>query len=107
MKRHGHLWEQLVSFENLLLAYRKARRGKRSQNAVERFEYHRELELARLRQQLIDGTYKPGAYRTFMLHDTKARLISAAPFRDRLVHHALCMQPFGDISILPVNTGMS
>lgn len=90
MKRIGNLWQQVISFENLLLAYRKARRGKRAQQAVERFEYRREMELARLQQELTDGTYTPGEYRTFMLYDTKARMISAAPFRDRIVHHALC-----------------
>lgn len=43
----------------------------------------------RLRRQLSDGSYCPGAYRTFRIVDPKPRLISAAPFRDRVVHHAL------------------
>ncbi|TWT40859.1 Group II intron-encoded protein LtrA [Thalassoglobus neptunius] len=90
MKRFGHLWENLVDIGNLYSAYRKARRGKRGQRAVERFEYCREFELVKLQQQLIEGTYRPGAYRTFMLYDTKVRMISAAPFRDRVMHHALC-----------------
>jgi retron-type reverse transcriptase len=34
--------------------------------------------------------YQPGAYHSFHIHDPKKRLISAAPFRDRVVHHALC-----------------
>lgn len=90
MKRSNGLWDELVSFENLFLAYRKARRGKRSRPAVERFEFHREIELARLQQELMNDAYQPGGYQTFLLHDTKPRMISAAPFRDRIVHHALC-----------------
>lgn len=90
MKRIGELWPTLVSYENLLLAYRKARRGKRTEAAVERFEFRREHELVRLQRELTDGTYRPGPYHTFTLHDTKPRLISAAPFRDRVVHHAFC-----------------
>ncbi len=39
---------------------------------------------------MLDGSYKPGAYRSFYIRDPKRRLISAAPFRDRVVHHALC-----------------
>jgi len=35
------------------------------------------------------GDYHPGEYRTFWIRDPKARQISAAPFGDRLVHHAL------------------
>jgi retron-type reverse transcriptase len=38
---------------------------------------------------LQSGAYKPGAYREFLVRDPKPRLISAAPFRDRVVHHAL------------------
>lgn len=90
MKRYGHLWEELISFENFLRAYRKARRGKRGQQSVERFEFHRETEVERLRRQVAEGRYRPGRYRTFLLHDTKPRIISAAPFRDRVVHHTFC-----------------
>ena len=58
MKRIGDLWPELVSFDNLYLAYGKARRGKRSHLSVERFEHHRELELARLQAELISGEYR-------------------------------------------------
>ena len=90
MKRVGHLWHQLLAHQNLLDAYLKARRGKRSRAVVEEFEYRRELELARLREELASESYQPAAYHTFMIYDTKPRMISAAPFRDRIVHHALC-----------------
>lgn len=36
-----------------------------------------------------EKTYQPGSYTHFLIHDPKTRLISAAPFRDRVVHHAL------------------
>ncbi|MGH9671841.1 MAG: reverse transcriptase domain-containing protein [Bryobacteraceae bacterium] len=39
--------------------------------------------------ELENGSYRPGGYRSFPVHDPKPRLISAAPFRDRVVHHAL------------------
>jgi retron-type reverse transcriptase len=39
---------------------------------------------------LRSQTYAPGPYRTFTIRDPKVRLISAAPYRDRVVHHALC-----------------
>jgi Reverse transcriptase (RNA-dependent DNA polymerase) len=89
VKRHGYLWEQLVSFTNLYHAWRQAARGKRHSAAVVQFEFSQEKELARLRQELLDGSYRPGPYRTFPIFHPKKRLISAAPFRDRVVHHAL------------------
>lgn len=50
-----------------------------------------ESELIRLREELLTGTYQPGGYRFFVIHEPKRREIAAAPFRDRVVHHALCL----------------
>ena len=89
MKRYGGLWDGVVSWDNLLLAARKARRGKRSRPCVQRFEFDIEAQLLRLRDELCSGAYRPGAFRTHWITRPKPRLISAAPYRDRVVHHAL------------------
>ena len=89
MKRYGGLWERVVSWENLLLAARKARRGKRDRPSVRRFEFDAEAELLRLQGELVEGTYRPGQFGTHWISRPKARMISAAPYRDRVVHHAL------------------
>lgn len=88
-KQLNHLWSQIVSFENLLAAYRSARQGKQHNNAVAQFSLNLETELIQLQQQLLTGSYQPGAYRLFTLYERKPRAIAAAPFRDRVVHHAL------------------
>jgi RNA-directed DNA polymerase len=84
------LFEQIASFENLWLAFRKASRGKRSRENVADFEYHLEGWLLRLQRQLLARTYTPAPYRRFTIADPKPRAISAAPFQDRVAHHALC-----------------
>ena len=89
MKRYGHLWEGMISFENLLRAAEKARRGKRFKPGAARFFFRLEPELLRLQEELANLTYRPGPYRTFTIYEGKPRQISAAPFRDRVVHHAL------------------
>jgi hypothetical protein len=89
MKRAGNLWPELVSMPNLLEAARAAARGKRNRPDVARFLLDLEPELLQVRRELIDGSYRPGAYRTFTVLEPKPRMISAAPFRDRVVHHAL------------------
>ena len=81
---------RVYDWDNLLLAYRKASRGKRGHPGVAAFEYRLEDNLLQLQRELQDQTYQPGAYHSFYIHDPKKRLISAAPFRDRVVHHALC-----------------
>ena len=90
MKRHGNLWPQIIEFENLMMAARLAQKGKRFRANVLEFNYQIEQELLRLHTELKTLTYRPGAYRTFRISDPKPRLISAAPYRDRVVHHALC-----------------
>ncbi len=90
MKRYHDLYSTLTSFENLWLAAHKAARGKRGQPAVAAFDFNLEDELLRLQDELINETYQPGPYTSFYIRDPKHRLISAAPFRDRVVHHALC-----------------
>jgi len=90
MKTYKNLYSQIYDFENLRSAFCKARRGKRQRPEVAAFEYHLEEELWRLHGALRDKTYTPGPYRHFYIIERKKRKISAAPFRDRVVHHALC-----------------
>jgi len=54
------------------------------------FEKNIEEELFKLQGQLAGKTYTPGDYREFTIYERKPRKISAAPYRDRVVHHALC-----------------
>lgn len=84
------LWPQFVGFENLWRAYLAARRGKRARSSVAAYDLDAETHLLRLQERLEDGSYQPGAYRTFVLCEWKRRRVSAAPFEDRIVHHALC-----------------
>jgi len=81
---------QVAAWDNLLRAYHKASRGKRGRPPATGFEYHLEDNLVRLQEELTTQTYRSGPYRSFYIHEPKRRLISAAPFGDRVVHHALC-----------------
>jgi hypothetical protein len=89
VKRIGNLWPRVVAFDNLLLAFRKARTGKRGKSSVAEFELGLESELLRLQRDLLAREYTPGAYRLFTVYEGKPRLIAAAPFLDRVAHHAV------------------
>jgi retron-type reverse transcriptase len=89
MKRVGGLWPLVTSWANLTESARLAARGKRTRASVAWFLHELEPNLCRLQEELLDDSYRPGEYRTFWIFDPKARQISAAPFRDRIVHHAL------------------
>ncbi len=90
MKTYKNLYEKICSFENLHSAYLKARKGKQYRNEILEFSYNLEENLLKLQAELKSKTYKHGKYREFVVCDSKKRLIKAAPFRDRVVHHALC-----------------
>lgn len=80
----------VATWENLYAAWRKAAGGKRGRVPAAAFEHKLEDNLVELQAQLENRSYRPGRYETFYIHEPKRRLISAAPFRDRVVHHALC-----------------
>jgi retron-type reverse transcriptase len=82
--------EAIATVENLLRAAAKARRGKSRRPDVEAWWQRREMEVLRLSDELASGTWQPAGYRFFEIHDPKRRTIAAAPFADRVVHHALC-----------------
>ena len=90
MKRYGNLFDGLCSFENLLKASKKAQKGKRFKSSTGNFNLKLEDELLSIQQELLTQTYQMGNYKRFYIYDPKKRLISAAPYRDRVVQHALC-----------------
>jgi len=85
-----NLYSRICAWENLERAYRCARKGKRGRAPAADFERKLEDNLVALQNDLHAQTYQPGPYNSFYIHEPKRRLISAAPFRDRVVHHALC-----------------
>ncbi|EAZ90090.1 reverse transcriptase/maturase family protein [Crocosphaera chwakensis] len=103
MKRYGNLYPKIVEFENLLKAAKKAQLGKRFRDSVLEFNDNLEGNLLKLQKELKSHTYQPGEYSTFRIYDPKPRLISAAPYRDRVVHHALCnvIVPLIEKSFIP------
>lgn len=90
MHREKNLFSLVVDLNNLYGAFLGAAQGKRDRPAVREFEYHLEPRLWEIRRELEAGTYSWGAYRVFRITDPKRREMRAAPFRDRVVHHAVC-----------------
>lgn len=103
VKRTNHLFPEIISFENILAASQKARRGKRFRAATAGFELNLEKNLFKISEALKQKTWQPGAYTDFMIHDPKTRLISAAPYFDRVIHHALInvIEPVMGRSFIP------
>ncbi|RIK78568.1 RNA-dependent DNA polymerase [candidate division KSB1 bacterium] len=89
MKSYTNLFDEICAFENLYLASRKAEKGKRFRDEVSVFNARRAENLLEMQRLLRAGVYPFGSFRTHRILRPKPRMISAAPYRDRLVHHAL------------------
>ncbi len=89
-KKEHNLFDGIASFPALLAAGLRAAKGKRAKPAAAAFLANLETQVLRLERELQTGRYRPGRYKTIEIFDPKHRVVSAAPFRDRVVHHALC-----------------
>ena len=89
MKRYGNLWHQLISFDNIYLVYKNAVKGKTLRPYSLYFIKELENNLIKIQNELISKNYQPGKYNTFYIYEPKKRMISSAPFVDRIVHHCL------------------
>ena len=89
MKTYKNLYQKVCSFDNLISAFRKARKGKSKKNYVINFELKLQKNLKCLQEDLINKTYFPSNLKKFVIRDPKIRTIHASIFRDRIVHHAI------------------
>jgi hypothetical protein len=89
MKRVGNLMADIAAVDNLRLAFWKAAKGKQGKADCRRFAADLEANLERLAMGLLSGCVQVGDYHYFRIHDPKERLICAASFRERVLHHAL------------------
>ena len=89
MKRSGKLYRHIAEWDNLLIAFYNAARGKRLKPDVALYEKNLYENLKTLQTHLINQTVSLGNYRFFKIYDPKERLICAAPFEERVLHHAI------------------
>ena len=98
-------FDDVASFGALYRAAERAARGHKKSPEVAAFLLEREPQICALLRELHEGTYAPRPYRTFEIREPKPRTISAADFRDRVVHHALCaaLEPIFEAQAIPTS----
>ncbi len=85
-----------ISLLTIYNAFKKAQKGKRNKLSSLEFEAELEKHTLLLCLQLSSQRWISGPFQSFKIYDPKVRIISAAPFRDRVVHHILVnhIEPF-------------
>ncbi len=89
MMKINNIYSEIISKENLYHSAYMASRGRRYRDSTANFNFFLEEEIGRLHKELLTKTYRHGKYRLFKIYDPKERSIAAAPFKDRVVHHAV------------------
>lgn len=89
MKRIGFLYDEIISMDNLIEAFKDARKSKRNKRQVMQFEARLGAELSKLHEELKNKTYRPKPYSVFTVYEPKKRTIFAPHFRDVVVQHAI------------------
>jgi len=102
-KKFRNLYEQIYQWDNLLMAYAEARRGKTYSSSYLRFKEYALANLRNLQLRLIEGGWKPDPQLQFDIIDPKKRTIACQSFRDRVLHHALIqvVGPMLDAAMMP------
>lgn len=88
-KNLGHSYDDIISVENLLAAWKEFLRGKRKKPDVQEFQHNLMDNVLSLHRDLVACTYTHGNYHAFKISDPKPRDIHKATVRDRLLHHAI------------------
>jgi len=84
------MYANIYDLENLYLASHNALKNKKSKHSPAKFWLHEDKELLKMHEALKEKRYLWGAYSSFILNDQGVeRRISVAPFRDRVLHHAI------------------
>lgn len=102
-KKYRNLIDEITSDANMRRAFRLTSRGKRLTAGYLQFKEWSEFNLDSLAREIATGEYRPHPTRSFVVYEPKPRAITAASFRDRVAHHALCavIGPIFDATLLP------
>lgn len=102
-KKYKDLFDQITTKENFWLAYKKT--AKDIQLTPQHLEFRANLaaNIESLRKAVIEERYTPGEPNIFPVFEPMQRTITAMPFADRLLHHALCniIEPIFEKVFLP------
>lgn len=89
MKRIGNVYSKICDYQNIVIADKKARKGKSKQACIKKFDLNYQDNIQALQKELIDGCYKTSEYYIFSVFEPKQREIYRLPYRDRIVQHAI------------------
>ena len=83
-------YDDIFTFDNLLKAHYKSRKGKRHKKEVIVFEENLLVNIENLRRRLLKREYRISSYNEFTIYEPKRREVAALSYEDRIVQHCFC-----------------
>ena len=82
-------FDKVLSYETLMEAHKRSRKGKGYRNEIIKFNLKQEEYIMWLYKELKNGKYKHGGYNVFYVTEPKVRKIEKSRYIDRIVHRWL------------------
>ncbi len=83
------MFDKFISLSHLYNSYYLAYKGRKKSKEVIQYKQNLEENISKLRNKIISFTYEHSKYKTFIVEDSKKRIINAPSFEDHILHHAV------------------
>ncbi len=83
------MFKEFASYDFILKCYLSAYKGRRKSSEVIGYKLNLEDNLIEFRRLILNLEYKHSNYRTFVISDSKKRIINAPVFSDHILHHMI------------------
>ncbi len=87
MKRKNDLYENMISYNNILSVYKKIKNSTKNKKEVYNYELNLNQNLLDTLFSLSKSTYVFSKYNIFLIREPKYRLIMSESFPDKVVNH--------------------
>ena len=87
MKRKNVLYENMISYNNILSVYKKIKNSTKNKKEVYNYELNLNQNLLDTLFSLSKSTYVFSKYNIFLIREPKYRLIMSESFPDKVVNH--------------------
>ena len=84
-KRINKIFKKAITFNKILEAHNKTKKGKRFKKQVIEFEMNLESNIIQIGKELLSGNYQFSKYFEFTIYEPKERKIKTLEYRDRVV----------------------
>ncbi|MDR1945039.1 MAG: hypothetical protein LBQ59_02945 [Candidatus Peribacteria bacterium] len=97
----------IFTAENILNAYKLARKSRKSKQEVYLFDRNLEIKLTDMLEDLKKRKYVHAKYKRFILYDSKKRYIYSPHFQDHILHHLAYAQIYNTLDTKMVHSSFA